>query len=431
LKKEFALKIARQQEIDNSRPDKQKITNEYRLANEEKDAIQARLGSLQGLLEAVSEQGKALRVEADQFQQLGIGACPKCKNEVTEEHKHAVQEDYDSKLKVLRERAKEYREGITASQTLLTEKKSVIDKLLKLQDLYNVLTEEKNAIIEKLKSINDLVAAHQVSADNSKAQLVTYKEEAARLQIETEDLRNKVAALGGPGVTEKHKGLVESLRSANAVLETFQQQIATFTVEANLAQSRTSELEELIEKATSVEKETEQLRKELGWLEVLQQDFQKTIPTMILENSAVMIETELNKCLTTLSDGFSVSISTQYKNKTNDNVREVFDLLVTVGDRVRAFELLSGGEKFRIAFALRVALSIIQAQEAGVQIGAIFYDEPFVDLDEDGLDKIQEIFVYLSSIFEHQLAITHQTRLKETFNDIICIRKTKDGSVII
>lgn len=144
-----------------------------------------------------------------------------------------------------------------------------------------------------------------------------------------------------------------------------------------------------------------------------------------------MIEAEINKCLITLSDGFSVTINTQYKNKTNDNVKEVFDIQVQVGDRTRAFELLSGGERFRVAFALRVALSVIQAQETGVQIGAIFYDEPFNDLDEDGLDKIQEVFVYLSSMFDHQLAITHQNRLKESFNDIICVRKTKDGASIV
>lgn len=431
LKVEFQQKNERQREIENSKPDKIKLVNEYRIANEEKDKIQTQNGSLQGLLEATTEQGKNLRAELEEFKKLGIGICSKCLNQVTEDHKEEVLNTFESKLKDLRAKAIDYKNKIKEGEISLEEKKKKVDELIKQQEFYNRLIEEKNSIIERLKGINELVAAHQISSDNNKAQLATYKEEQRKLLIESEDLRQKIGAFGGSDLSIKHSNLVSQLQSENNILEDQQRQVASLQIQINNARALIEELKGKIEKAKKATEETENLRKQIGWLEILQQDFQKTIPTMILENSSTMIETEINKCLATLSDGFSVTINTQHKNKTNDNIKEVFDIQVQVGDRTRAFELLSGGERFRVAFALRVALSVIQAQETGVQIGAIFYDEPFNDLDEDGLDKIQEVFVYLSSMFDHQLAITHQNRLKESFNDIICVRKTKDGAFIV
>lgn len=274
------------------------------------------------------------------------------------------------------------------------------------------------------------MTALQSASENVGSQLIANNKELEKLQKEAQSLEQQLKTVGGEETTKKHKALIGQLKTENEVLEKLQNEDAELLSAQNYAQKRVQDAEDVVKAAKENAKGTVELRKQMSVYETLLQDFQKTIPTMILENSASMIETEVNRCLTTLSDGFSVRINTQHKNKTNDKIKEVFDIQVVVGDETRPFELLSGGEKFRVAFAIRVALSIILTQETGIQIGAIFYDEPFNDLDDDGLDKIQEIFVYLSSIFEHQLAITHQNRLKEIFNDVLCVRKGRTGSYI-
>lgn len=431
LKAEFEEKTERQRVIDNTKPDKEKLVNEYRATNTEKGELQTKAGSLSGMFDATMEQGRTLRNEADSFKKLGIGACPTCKNEITDEHSEKVNKDYDDKLRALREKAKQLKKEQEETEKILAKATKKLNDIYKTQERYNELVAEKNAIIERLKALHELVSALQSSGENLANQLIANNKELEKLQKEGQSFEQQLKTAGGEETTKRHQALIQQLKTENTNLEKLQNEDAELLSVLNFIQKRVQEAEEVVKAAKESSKGTAELRKEMSIYEILLQDFQKTIPTMILENSASMIETEVNRCLTTLSDGFSVRINTQHKNKTNDKVKEVFDIQVIVGDDIRPFELLSGGEKFRVAFAIRVALSIILTQETGIQIGAIFYDEPFNDLDDDGLDKIQEIFVYLSSIFEHQLAITHQNRLKEIFNDVLCVRKGKTGSYIV
>jgi exonuclease SbcC len=92
--------------------------------------------------------------------------------------------------------------------------------------------------------------------------------------------------------------------------------------------------------------------------------------------------------------------------------------------------MYSGGEKFRIAFVVRMALSILLSRRAGVKVGAIFYDEAFQDLDEDGIDRMIEIFKLLSDDFRYQMVITHTSQLKNHFRDVLVVNKTSEGSFV-
>lgn len=430
LKAEFKEKTERQRAIDNNKPDKTKLINEYRAAHKEQGELQTKKGSLEGMLESTLEQGRSLRQELDSFKELGTGACPTCKNDITCDHSEKVIADYEEKLTKLRAKAKETKKQVAETEKELKRVQERIEELEQAKERYNQLIEERNSIIERLKSINELVQAKQSSSDHVNNQLQVNTTELTKLQKEVEKLEKQLETAGGEKVTTKHKGLADLLKENNEKLEDLQRQDTQLNADANRLKAEIKTAEDVVEQAKAVKKGTRDLRNRIQIYETLLVDFQKTIPTMILENSAGMIESEVNRCLATLSDGFSIAINTQHKNKTNNKIKEVFDIQVTVGDKVRAFELLSGGEQFRVAFAIRVALSIILAQESGVQIGAIFYDEPFNDLDQDGLDKIQEIFVSLSGVFQHQLAITHQNRLKEIFNDVITVRKGKEGSYI-
>lgn len=430
LKEEFKTKTERQRVIDNTKPDKTKLINSFKVASKEKDKLQTKQGSLGGMLEATMEQGRSIRAEADAFKELGVGTCPSCKNEITSEHSEKVNADFDFKLKGLRNKAKDLKKEIDETKQKLGKVNEAIEEFYKTQELYNRLIEEKNSITERLKAITELVQALQHAEENCQGQIAANNKELAKLQDDAHKIEQQLNSVGGKETTDKHKALISQLKTENEKLEILQKEDLEFLSRNNFIKSKIDEAQALIDKAKEATKGTVDLRKKLVTYEALLRDFQKTIPTMILENSAAVIEAEVNHCLTTLSDGFNVQINTQHKNKTNDKVKEVFDIQVTVGDKTRPFELLSGGEQFRVAFAIRVALSIILTQETGIQIGAIFYDEPFNDLDEDGLDKIQEIFVYLSSIFDHQLAITHQNRLKEIFNDVVCVKKGKEGSYL-
>ena len=64
-------------------------------------------------------------------------------------------------------------------------------------------------------------------------------------------------------------------------------------------------------------------------------------------------------------------------------------------------------------------------------MSAIFYDEAFHDLDEDGTDWIMTLFDHLAKDFRHQIVITHDSKLKDQFTEILTVKKTSEGSFIL
>lgn len=417
-------------EIENLKPDKTQLIAEYQIVSTAKDKIQTQVGSLSGMIEAVREQGKAIRAKLDNFKKLGVGFCPTCQNEVTTEHIHSVAEKYEHELTQLRERVVVLKaEHDTESEKLKTVNLQITE-LKQKEELFNRLIQEKNQLSERLKSLQEIGTATKESIDNQNKQIELDKAETVRLQKENELLNTKIQQSSGTNATAKHQSIVTQITDANKMLEQLNDQQGQFKVQTANATASLIEYNDILTTAVEATEKAAPIRADISILETLRVDFVKTIPTMILENCTTLLEEEANKCLRTLSDGFQVSIRTQHANVSNDNMKDVFDIIVTSSTGSRPFELLSGGEAFRVAFAIRIALSLVLTQEAGVRMGTIFYDEPFQDLDDKGLQKIQEVFVYLFDVFDHQLAITHASILKESFNDVVLVAKINDVSVI-
>ncbi|OLS19970.1 MAG: DNA double-strand break repair Rad50 ATPase [Candidatus Heimdallarchaeota archaeon LC_2] len=74
----------------------------------------------------------------------------------------------------------------------------------------------------------------------------------------------------------------------------------------------------------------------------------------------------------------------------------------------------SGGQKVRIGFAFRLALSKVLAEFRGNELDTLIIDEGgFGALDEDGQDGIIEVFKSLQDRFERVLIISHIPRITE------------------
>lgn len=100
------------------------------------------------------------------------------------------------------------------------------------------------------------------------------------------------------------------------------------------------------------------------------------------------------------------------------------------GSRVssRFFASYSGGEAFRINFALRIALSKLLAHRSGAPLPTLFIDEGFGTQDAAGLEKLVEAINAIQDDFQKIIVITHIDELKEAFPVRIEVTKTIDGS---
>jgi exonuclease SbcC len=92
--------------------------------------------------------------------------------------------------------------------------------------------------------------------------------------------------------------------------------------------------------------------------------------------------------------------------------------------------MYSGGEAFRINFAIRIALSKLLARRAGAPLPTLVIDEGFGTQDAAGIEKVKEAISAIQDDFEKILVITHIEELRDAFPNRINVVKGPNGSTI-
>jgi exonuclease SbcC len=92
--------------------------------------------------------------------------------------------------------------------------------------------------------------------------------------------------------------------------------------------------------------------------------------------------------------------------------------------------MFSGGEAFRINFAIRIALSQVLAKRSGAKLQTLIIDEGFGSQDNEGRHRLIDVIAQIKNDFAKILIITHLDELKEMFPARIEVEKTNLGSRI-
>ena len=109
---------------------------------------------------------------------------------------------------------------------------------------------------------------------------------------------------------------------------------------------------------------------------------------------------------------------------------ETLDIVISDELGARNYEMFSGGEAFRIDFALRIALSKLLARRAGAPLPTLIIDEGFGTQDSTGIEKLKEAIGSIQDDFEKIIVITHIEELKDAFPVRINVIKTPEGSTL-
>ena len=154
------------------------------------------------------------------------------------------------------------------------------------------------------------------------------------------------------------------------------------------------------------------------------------IQALLIEMALPEIETEANRLLARMTDNrMHVKIETQRETKKGD-LLETLD--ITIGDELgtRNYEMFSGGEAFRINFAIRIALSKLLARRAGAPLPTLIIDEGFGTQDTTGIEKLKEAINSIQDDFDKILVVTHIEELRDAFPTRIDVIKTAEGSTL-
>jgi DNA repair protein SbcC/Rad50 len=124
-----------------------------------------------------------------------------------------------------------------------------------------------------------------------------------------------------------------------------------------------------------------------------------------------------------------VKFETQRETRKGD-VLETLDINIADELGTRSYEMFSGGEAFRINFAIRIALSRVLARRAGAPLPTLIVDEGFGTQDANGIEKLKEAITSVQDDFEKILVITHIEEFRDAFPVRIDVVKTPAGSTI-
>ncbi len=153
---------------------------------------------------------------------------------------------------------------------------------------------------------------------------------------------------------------------------------------------------------------------------------------LLIEHAIPEIEANANDLLERLTEGqMRVTFKTQRQLKTREELAETLDIHIMDSAGERPYENFSGGEQFRVNFAIRLALSRVLAKRAGARLQTLVIDEGFGSQDPQGRQRLVEAINAIHDDFACILVITHIDQLRDAFPTRIQVEKGSRGSTIV
>jgi exonuclease SbcC len=356
------------------------------------EALQSRAAQLDRYAEQLQELNETEDRRHDLREQLNE------KEEEIEEIQEALQDG--SPFEELHSRIEELEEQLEETNfdpDLFKEVRAALDELSDAQD-------RKNALQRARENHDDWSEQLEQNAER----LAALREDREAEQERMERLREEV---------EGKEALEQEIREVESEIEAMENEI-------NDAQQTLGMLNERLDQAQRDQEALEEARDDLEECKTnrhlynhLRTAFGKHgIPSLIIEETLPEIEERANGILERLTDGrMHVRLET-LKEKKSGGTKETLDIIITDEQGVaRPYETYSGGESFRVNFALRVALAQLLAERSGVRVRTLVIDEGFGTQDEDGIERLVEAIQSIREDFAKILVITHLPRLKEAF----------------
>jgi len=270
----------------------------------------------------------------------------------------------------------------------------------------------------------------RTNVEDERASVARYQSQVARYQESITRQRQQLEAL-----MKELKGQEDVYRR----LEEQQYVVADLQAKERDARMRLGAAQQRLEACRQLARTREerlaqeaQARQEQGIYEELAQAFSKKgIQAAIIEEVLPELEEEANRILARLSDNrLHVHFETQRETKKGDTI-ETLEIKIADELGTRSYENYSGGEQFRVNFAIRVALSKLLARRAGARLQTLVIDEGFGTQDAQGRERLVEAINSIRDDFEMILAITHIQELKDAFPVHVEVTKTESGSQIM
>lgn len=296
---------------------------------------------------------------------------------------------------------------------------------------------------------HDVARKQEEQARAAEAQMRSLEQARATakpLEREIKELTKQIAAQGTELVAQDQAyqqaaktlqpmqaGLPDLAQAERAMLDT-QEKENQVRLTLGAAKQEVEVLQTQRARKAELETQREKLTGQIAQHQSLERAFGKDgVPAMLIEQALPQIESKANQILERLSAGsMNMRFVTQqkYKDSRREDLRETLEIEISDGAGIREYEMFSGGEAFRINFAIRLALSEVLAQRAGARLQTLVIDEGFGSQDEAGRQRLVDVIGLVREDFAKILVITHIDALKDAFPNRVEVEKGPRGSTV-
>jgi len=402
--------------------------------------------------------------------------CPTCGNDISEKHYQHIKEELEainSKLKVIGEKIKYSSADIGKGYTLVInnkEKRQEITKELKVfnvDEINKLLTSSQKELVDlqrlqkiekEIAVINNEISAINRSKEDSKdiiekieevntinkrlrEEYIDYKASAVVVynyikEVENQEIKTKIFS-----EIEKHLDKV-----ANTVLLQVEDIEELLFSESNLdAVSRNIELNKANkEKITKNNGSIETLDKDIIVIKDVIKNYKKEtkdlpmyketvklvniLPNYALFTIAPTLETITNEILAYYED--NIRLRFEINTQVEENNRDAINLKAVKNGVELPMEMLSGGEKSKVNFSFKFAMSALLSKLLNKKTSILFIDEGFGSLDNESRDRLSLSIKKIHDKVEQVFIITHIKDVQKTIlndnDDILHLEVTSE-----
>lgn len=357
----------------------------------------------------------------------------------------AQQEQYKNTLKTTDQQLEALKKQITQAEQTATQyftdnddykkqyqqlqriKKNIHD--LKYDQAAHKTATEKLAAVEKeLQTYNDLV--HQLSLQEQRKTIVHDH------CLQLKKIKKTLLKLTKDHAT--YNDLDKKKENIEQSLKTLQKNVTELTQQKEQLLQKKGQLQ--TEQATlkNCEQEHKKLNKKVQELNSTIEDYQAIatatskdgIQALLIEDAIPEIEQEANELLAKLTDNQAQIFIESLRDLKKGGTKETLDIKISDALGIRPYELFSGGEAFRIDFALRIAISKLLARRSGTALQTLIIDEGFGSQDEQGLTNIMDAIYKIQDDFCKVIIVSHLNSMKDQFPVHFIVNKGPNGSKV-
>lgn len=348
--------------------------------------------------------------------------CKHCRQELLEEDRAKHQLEIDSRLKEINKEILEIKSNITEINNKLKEYKSENSILESSKREFGILE-------SKISNDKDLLGDKKSHHKELTQLIASISEDLVKLN---EELNNNTALLDKDAldkIVEYKKQLSNLIQEEGILLDNLKNKEKDHLQSVGLlavCEEKKNKYIRLKDKKKELALELSKLNADYKIHELVIESFSGTgIPNVIIQNVLGGLQIEANELLQQLKPGLQLSFIVEKTIKKSGEQEDTLDIKYTINGRDRDYSQLSGAMKLAVKFSLKLGLSFLIQKITQSKLEFLLLDEVDQALDRSSSDAFIDIIKYFHNDLTI-MAITHNDRLKDKFNNMIVVEQDKN-----